>query len=101
MTYNLLHEIVDRHCSPGAMTELKSIKCRLFKIYDTAENIDVADLLRCSEEVRQQYARIMNTWRRVHIVLDTVCSTSPENELGVALERCNALLATLPTWQNK
>src|SRR6202162_2013215 len=99
MTYNLLHEIVDRHCSPGAMTELKSIKCRLFKIYDTAENIDVADLLRCSAEVRGQYARIMNTWRRVHIVLDGITSTSSQEAQEASLERCNALLASLPSWQ--
>jgi hypothetical protein len=58
MVYNLLHEIVDHHCHPGAMTELKSIKCRMFRIYDTAEHIDVTDLMRCSEEARQQYARI-------------------------------------------
>jgi hypothetical protein len=83
------------------MTELKSIKCRLFKIYDTAENIDVLDLLRCSAEVRGQYARIMNTWRRVHVVLDSVSSASSQEELQAALERCNALLTTLPNWQNK
>jgi hypothetical protein len=101
MTYNLLHEIVDRHCHPGTMTELKSIKCRLFKVYDTAENIDVADLLRCSAEVREQYARIMNVWRRVHIVLDGITAASSQEAQEASLERCNALLATLPGWQNK
>jgi hypothetical protein len=30
---------------PKRMTEIKAIKCRLFKVHDTAENIDVADLM--------------------------------------------------------
>jgi hypothetical protein len=101
MTYNLLHEIVDHYRHPGAMTELKSIKSRLFRIYETAEQIDVADLLLCSDEVQAQYASIMNTWRRIHTVIDSVTSQTPENELEIALERCNALLASLPSWQNK
>jgi hypothetical protein len=83
------------------MTELKSIKCRLFKIYDTAENISVDDLLRCSAEVRQQYDQIMTVWRRVHIVLDGITSASSQEAQEASLERCNALLATLPSWQNK
>jgi hypothetical protein len=101
MTYNLLHEIVDHHCHPGAMTELKSIKCRLFRIYDTALLIDVDDLLRCSVEVREQYAHIMNTWRKVHVVLDTVSSASSLEAQKAALERISALLASLPSWQSK
>ena len=83
------------------MTELKHIKCRLFEVYYTANQIDVSELVRCSAEVQQQYDQIMTVWRRVHIVLDSVCSASPENELQAALERCNALLAALPSWQGK
>jgi hypothetical protein len=86
MTYNLLHEIVDRHCHPGVMTELKSIKCRLFRVYTAAQQIDVADLLRCSSGVQEQYARIMNVWRKVHVILDGVTSASSQSDQEAALE---------------
>ena len=65
-------------------------------MYNTAQQIDVDDLLRCSPEIREQYARIMNTWRKVHVSLDGVTSASSESDQEAALERISALLAPYP-----
>jgi hypothetical protein len=74
---------------PKRMTEIKAIKCRLFNVYDTAENIDVADLLCCRPAIRSQYDQIMTVWRKILIVLDTV-RQNPSERAGIlpgALQR--------------
>lgn len=101
MVYNLLHSIVDHTRRPGTMTELKAIKCRMYAVYEMARQVDPSQLVACSTEIQAQYRRIMDTWRKVQVVLDSITSKSSLAHQEAALERVTALLASLPGWQIK
>jgi hypothetical protein len=61
----------------------------------------VDDLIRSPDDVKEQYAYIMSTWRLIHIILDGITSKSSQEDPKAALERISALLASSPSWQIK
>jgi hypothetical protein len=101
MVYNLLYQVTDRRCRPGTMTQLKAVKGRMFEIYRLAELVDVDDLIHSPADVKEEFARIMDGWRKIHIVLDTLTSESSQEAQEAALASISTLLASLPGWQIK
>jgi hypothetical protein len=94
--YNLLHQVIDKRNASPAMYGIKQAKCRLFEVYFKASTVTPEQLLRCPAEIQQEYARVMDGWRKISVIIDTITSNSPEDVVDAAWARIRAIQASMP-----